>query len=309
MAWWKEKPDYNQIFSALTLTTPELTNERNQIEQEEQRKEHLHKKLLTNLLPWETNEEESKILEEECKDAILSLSKKDETFVSSITPEEQDTLPPLLLVDFDLDLHYSLIKRMLNVDSNLVEMQAQLSGAGAQETKFWKNYFQRCALVRKQVGMNMYEIWRDDANQVTSTDSVSTARSGEHSRSSSQSSVVTATADNTTSTNAKQRTEQPSDERQNSAFFSERFGISANVTTNLATSASNLVGGLFSANNLIPTEATDGQVQNDNREANDFVDSFEIIKDKEEISYDDDDKEDEEDLDDLEAEIAKELES
>lgn len=307
MAWWKEKPNYNQIFSALTLTTPELTNERNQIEEEEQRKEHLHKKSLTNLLPWETNEEESKILEEECKDAILSLSKKDKTFVSSITPEEQDTLPPLL-IDFDLDLHYSLITRMLKVDSNLVEMQAQLSGAGAQETKFWKNYFQRCALIRKQVGMDVYEIWRDDANQVTSTDSVSTVRSGEHSRSSSQSSVVTATADNTTSNNAKQRTEQPLDEKHNTAFFSERFGISANVTSNLATSASNLVGGLFSANNTAE-QATDGQAQNDNREANDFDDSFEIIKDKVAINYGDENEEDEEDLDDLEAEIAKELEN
>jgi len=306
MAWWKEKPDYNQIFSALTLTTPELTNERNQIDQEEQRKEHLHKKILTNLLPWETNEEESKILEEECKDAILTLSKKDNTFVSSITPEEQENLPSLL-VDFDLDLHYSLIQRMLEVDSNLVEMQAQLSGAGAQETKFWKNYFQRCALVRKQVGMDVHEIWGGDTNQLTSTDSVSTARSGEHeivfSRSSSQSSVVTATADNTTSNNTKQRTEQPSDEKQNPAFFSERFGISANVTTNLAASASNLVGGLFSANNPREEAATDGQAQNDSD------DSFEIIKDKVAISYGDDNNEDEEDLDDLEAEIAKELES
>ena len=127
-SWWKEKqPNYNKIFSALTLTTPELTSELHKLEEEEQRKENLHQKTLTNLLPWETHEVESKILEEECKDSILNLSKDDKTFISSVKPEEEAVLPELL-TDFDLDLHFSLIKRMLAVDPNLVEMQAQLSG-------------------------------------------------------------------------------------------------------------------------------------------------------------------------------------
>lgn len=301
-SWWKEKPDYNQIFSALTLTTPELTSERQKIDEEEKRKEHLHKKLLSNLLPWQTNEEETKILEEECKDAILTLSKKDTTFVSSITPEEQENMPPLL-IDFDLDLHYSMIQRLLAVDSNLVEMQAQLSGAGSQENKFWKNYFQRCALIRKQVGMSVTEIWRD-IDQATSADSVSTAKSGEQeivfSRSSSHSSE-TAAADNTTSSN-NNTTQQPSEEKQNPAFFN--VGIPTNVTTNLA-AASKLVGGLFSAT---PAEG-DGQAQKDNREGDELTDSFEIIKDKISINYGDKNRSGEDDLDDLEAEIAKELES
>lgn len=303
-SWWKEKkPDYNQIFSALTLTTPELTSERQKIDEEEKRKEHLHKKLLSNLLPWQTSEEESKILEEECKDAILTLSKKDETFVSSIAPEEQDTMPPLL-VDFDLDLHYSMIQRLLTVDPNLVEMQAHLSGAGSQENKFWKNYFQHCAVIRKQVGMSVTEIWRD--TDQTSADSVSTAKSGEHeneivfSRSSSNSSE-TAAADNTTSSNNKQQT--PSEEKQNPAFFN--VGIPTNVTTTFAASASKLVGGLFSAT---PAEG-DGQAQEDKREGDELTDSFEIIKDKRSVSYSDKNESGEDDLDDLEAEIAKELES
>jgi len=302
-SWWNEKPDYNQIFSALTLSTPELTSERNKIEQEENRKENLHKKILSTILPWETNEEESKFLEEECKDAILTLSKKDDTFISSITPEEQDTLPPLL-IDFDLDLHYSLIQRLLEIDPNLVEMQAQLSGAGAQEKKFWKNYFHRCSLVRKQVGMNVYEIWRGDSDQVASSDSVSTTKSVEQeivfSRSSSHSSI-TAAVDNTTSTNTKQQTEQHSEEKQNPASFNERFGIPSNVTTTFAASASKLVGGLFAT--------TTEEGQEESSEADDFTDSFEIVKDQIAIVYGDDNKEDEEDLFDLEAEIAKELEN
>jgi len=293
-SWWKEKqPNYNKIFSALTLTSPELTSELHKLEEEEQRKENLHQKALTNLLPWETHEVESKILEEECKDSILNLSKDDKTFISSVKPEEEAVLPELL-IDFDLDLHFSLIKRMLAVDPNLVEMQAQLSGAGAQEKKFWKNYFQRCALIRKQVGMDMNEIWGRD--NPSSSDSVKSGEEIVFSRTSSHSSV-TPPADNTTNT-------KESIEKQDPSSFTQRFGISS--TTNFATSASNLVGGLFAGTTEQPSAALAPPVtQTENN--NDFDDSFEIIKDKVAISYGDEGNED--DLDDLEAEIAKELES
>lgn len=288
-SWWKEKqPNYNKIFSALTLTTPELTSELHKLEEEEQRKENLHQKTLTNLLPWETHEVESKILEEECKDSILSLSKDDKTFISSVKPEEEAVLPELL-TDFDLDLHFSLIKRMLAVDPNLVEMQAQLSGAGAQEKKFWKNYFQRCALIRKQVGMDMNEIWGGD--NTSCSDSVKSGEEIVFSRTSSHSSV-TPPADNTTKESIE----------KDPSSFTQRFGIAS--TTNFATSATNLVGGFFSTAEQPVAAPT---VQNENN--NDFDDSFEIIRDKVAISYGDEGNEDEEDLDDLEAEIAKELES
>jgi len=288
-SWWKEKqPNYNKIFSALTLTTPELTSELHKLEEEEQRKENLHQKTLTNLLPWETHEVESKILEEECKDSILNLSKDDKTFISSVKPEEEAVLPELL-TDFDLDLHFSLIKRMLAVDPNLVEMQAQLSGAGAQEKKFWKNYFQRCALIRKQVGMDMNEIWGGD--NTSCSDSVKSGEEIVFSRTSSHSSV-TPPADNTTKESIE----------KDPSSFTQRFGIAS--TTNFATSATNLVGGLFSTAEQPVAAPT---VQNENN--NDFDDSFEIIRDKVAISYGDEGNEDEEDLDDLEAEIAKELES
>lgn len=288
-SWWKEKqPNYNKIFSALTLTTPELTSELHKLEEEEQRKENLHQKTLTNLLPWETHEVESKILEEECKDSILNLSKDDKTFISSVKPEEEAVLPELL-TDFDLDLHFSLIKRMLAVDPNLVEMQAQLSGAGAQEKKFWKNYFQRCALIRKQVGMDMNEIWGGD--NTSCSDSVKSGEEIVFSRTSSHSSV-TPPADNTTKESIE----------KDPSSFTQRFGIAS--TTNFATSATNLVGGFFSTAEQPVAAPT---VQNENN--NDFDDSFEIIRDKVAISYGDEGNEDEEDLDDLEAEIAKELES
>jgi hypothetical protein len=114
------------------------------------------------MLPWETRDAEREILVEECKEAILALSEKDETFlgpyrmpalpktddtkddeedeeeeevVEEIVPSEEsleklsklEPLPPLL-ADFDLDAHVGLIQRLLEVDGKLVEKQARLSG-------------------------------------------------------------------------------------------------------------------------------------------------------------------------------------
>merc|ERR1711862_756704 len=87
---------------------------------------------------------------------------------------------------------------------------------------------------------------------------------------------------------------------QNPAFFN--VGIPTNVTTNLA-AASKLVGGLFSAT---PAEG-DGQAQENNREGDELTDSFEIIKDKKLINYGDKNRSGEDDLDDLEAEILRNL--
>ena len=127
------------------------------MEEEEKRREKA-KDSLAGMLPWETRDAEREILVDECKEAILALSDKDETFlgpykmpalpktenseddeeekvVEDIVPSNEslemlsklEPLPPLL-ADFDLDAHVGLIRRLLEVDGKLVEKQARLSG-------------------------------------------------------------------------------------------------------------------------------------------------------------------------------------
>jgi hypothetical protein len=113
------------------------------------------------MYPWETRDAEREILVDECKEAILSLSSKDETFfgpykmpallnTSDEKEDEEDEenvkeeeprpskeslenlaklepLPPLL-AEFDLDAHVGLIQLLLKVDKKLVEKQSTLSG-------------------------------------------------------------------------------------------------------------------------------------------------------------------------------------
>ena len=150
----------------LTLTTPELKAERERIDIEEKQKAAV-KESLSGMYPWETKDEEREILVEECKEAILALSREDGTFfgpyamppltvnveevkeedelledkeVSTVVVKDRDPtadqleklsklepLPPLLR-DFDLDAHVGLIQKLLKVDPRLVERQSTLSG-------------------------------------------------------------------------------------------------------------------------------------------------------------------------------------
>ena len=150
----------------LTLTTPELIAERERIDIEEKQKAAV-KESLSGMYPWETKDEEREILVEECKEAILALSREDGTFfgpyamppltvnveevkgedelledkeVSTVVVKDRDPtadqleklsklepLPPLLR-DFDLDAHVGLIQKLLKVDPRLVERQSTLSG-------------------------------------------------------------------------------------------------------------------------------------------------------------------------------------
>lgn len=72
-------PIDREMLAKLTLTTPEMNAERQQIYEDERRKAAI-KNSLAGMLPWETNDEERDILVEECKEAILALSSKVETF-------------------------------------------------------------------------------------------------------------------------------------------------------------------------------------------------------------------------------------
>lgn len=197
-------PIDDELIEKLTLTTPELTAEREQIDSEEKRKEDV-RDYLAEILPWETRDEEREILVEECRESVLALSSKEETFLGPYelpggrigaaeepANEEEGTgkgedeggagtsdgegkgqrgeppgqeklsklepLPPLL-ADFDLDTHVGLIQRLLEVDPNLVEMHSQLSGAGEKERTFWRNYFFHCAWARYEAGLSIDEIW------------------------------------------------------------------------------------------------------------------------------------------------------
>lgn len=142
----------NKMLEKLTLTTPELVAERQRIDAEELRKEAV-RDALAGMFPWETRDPDRDILVEECKEAILKLSESKETFFGpfqmpetkvktdeggeqvkqDIPPETSKKLEklhplPPLLRDFDLDSHVGLIRKLLQVDKKLVEMQSKYSG-------------------------------------------------------------------------------------------------------------------------------------------------------------------------------------
>jgi hypothetical protein len=198
--------DKKLLLEKLSLESPELKEERIRLEAEEYRKEKIHE-YLSELLPWETKDEEREILVEDCKESILALSVQEKTFVApfvlpdpnmemfipfEVVYEEEDKdktylpqqpsapatkedlatlrkemqdklqklepLPPLLQ-HFDLDAHVGLIQRLLIEDPNLKEIHACLAGAGEREYIFWRNYFFHCACIREEIGLSMDEIW------------------------------------------------------------------------------------------------------------------------------------------------------
>jgi len=190
------------LLEKLTLTTPELTAERQALDASERRKEHV-RNILAGMLPWETRDPERDILVEECRDAILQLSQNKDTFFgpypmpkldakteesddeddkekgdddkaepdkihdphkpSKETQEKLAKLEPLppLLEKFDFNSHVGLIEKILAQDPQLVKMQSSLSGGGARERVFWRNYFFHCAFTRYEAGLSIDEIWGD----------------------------------------------------------------------------------------------------------------------------------------------------
>jgi len=279
--WWQDR---EKLVKALTLTTPELTEERNKLEIEETRKERV-RNALVNLLPWETGEEESKILEEECRESILALSLKEESFLKSPLDEnpEAKAFLPLVVLNFDLDAHVGLIQRLLEVDENLVIMQSELGG-GENEFEFWCNYFQRCAIIRKKVGMNVDEIWSE--------------------------SLVNQTL--------KQPANQDPSLFSNASINNVQKSLESFTNSAVTAATASKFGGFMSSvlppirQNISPKETSGEQSKQKEEKKIDTVktsesepppsssdDSFEVIQKN---------KKGEEDLDDLAAEIAKELE-
>jgi hypothetical protein len=69
----------SETFQKLTLSTPELTAQREAFQQEYQHKVAVQGSL-AHLYPWETRDPERDILVEECKEAIMGLSAEVDTF-------------------------------------------------------------------------------------------------------------------------------------------------------------------------------------------------------------------------------------
>jgi len=195
----------NETLQKLTLTTPELKAARQKIIDEEKRKESVRDRL-AGMLPWETRDPERDILVDECREAILKLSASKKTFTGPWKMpakgikaakkrskdeeddddkdldeeeeefEEEEDVPsqesldqlskleplPSLLGDFDLDSHVGLIQRLLKEDPQLVVMQSTLSGGGERERIFWKNFFFHCAFTRYEAGLSIDEIWSEE---------------------------------------------------------------------------------------------------------------------------------------------------
>jgi hypothetical protein len=160
-------PLNKEMLDKLTLNTDEMKAERLHFGEEATRKSQV-KDMLAGMLPWETRDSERDILVEECKEAIMALSSRDETFfgpyempllnvevpllnVEEDEEEEEEAetnttlkdfkptqesleklakLEPLppLLHDFDLDAHVGLIQKLLTEDPVLVKKQSTLSG-------------------------------------------------------------------------------------------------------------------------------------------------------------------------------------
>lgn len=68
-----------ELIKKLTLQSDELVSERERIIEEDTRKEHVRDSL-ADILPWETRDAEMEILVDECKEVILGLSSKGDTF-------------------------------------------------------------------------------------------------------------------------------------------------------------------------------------------------------------------------------------
>lgn len=230
--------EHKDFLAKLTLNTDEMISERENFRQEANKKAEA-KDRLNKILPWETLDPEREILVEECKEAILELSGREETFFgpyempllnvqleSKEENEEEGTeeeageseadgdgaaaseagddaeaptetrpgsrhmepseesleklsklkpLPPLL-EEFDLDLHVGLIQSVMKEDAKLVAMQANFSGGGARERTFWHNYFFHCAFTRYEAGLSLEEIWsygEDSSNIASHAENVS----------------------------------------------------------------------------------------------------------------------------------------
>eukprot|EP00561_Arcocellulus_cornucervis_P012438 CAMPEP_0185804126 /NCGR_PEP_ID=MMETSP1322-20130828/3073_1 /TAXON_ID=265543 /ORGANISM="Minutocellus polymorphus, Strain RCC2270" /LENGTH=392 /DNA_ID=CAMNT_0028500083 /DNA_START=63 /DNA_END=1241 /DNA_ORIENTATION=+ len=196
-----------------------------------------------------------------------------------------DPLPPLLQ-DFDLDAHVGLIERLFKEDPSLVAKHADLGGAGERERSFWRNYFFHCALARYEAGLSVDEIWGDKPVETAAATAAATAAPDE---------VSEHAADETITFEPASPARQVSDVLADAAAATASLGASLSATSTggapsissgVAPNTSLSVSQESSASDYSPYEMVGGGSAVG---APDFGD-------------------DTEDMDDLEAEIARELE-
>jgi len=359
----------------LTLTSPELLEERRRIDDEERAKERA-KFALAGMMPWETRDPERDILVEECKEAVLKLSSCKETFTGpyhlpkpdvnlesdkkkkttnadngdtddegddagsgdddddeaedeqeqgdnaallggedtsiiskSEMPSEESleklkTLEPLppLLQNFDFDSHVGLIQALLKEDPQLVRMQSKLSGGGEHEKVFWRNYFFHVAWCRYEAGLSIDEVW-SDTNRPPTNDPTSSSATGlgdQSERSNGAGSVTGGSAhDEQTITFERESEESATDK----AFPAEPttdvdapFRTSGTTTTATALGTSSQRGSDSSSPDFEMVGHGSQSDENNNAAAEDGDDG---VVSGEPVDYE---------LDELEAEIARELE-
>ena len=148
----------------------------------------------------ETDDEDDDEEEEEQETSATSKKERKPSEESLEKLAKLEPLPPLLK-DFDLDSHVGLIKRLLQEDPQLSHMQSTISGTssvsqyqgcgfsflhsisdqfcfffefeggGAREKVFWHNYFFHCAFTRYEAGLSIDEIWSFQPDKVE-TDAV-----------------------------------------------------------------------------------------------------------------------------------------
>jgi len=104
------------------------------------------------------DKEEEVVFQKEEDDALdevgAILKDTDEDTEKKEEKEEEPDFP------FDLDSHLGLIRRIMEIDEQLVEAQKKwCSGGGEREVVFWRNYFYHCACAREAAGLSTAEIW------------------------------------------------------------------------------------------------------------------------------------------------------
>lgn len=178
--------DVTKMIKEISLNADDMVAEREQFTREEVEKKAKQEWSKDIILPWESNDEERCILCDECKDAILKLSESDFAFLAPykdpIDDDQSDTAAAsaeggnnekqmilqessqpamaLLPLDFDLESYVGLVERLLQIDANLKERHAELIGDDeVSDLTFWKNYFHHCSLARMEIGLDVDELW------------------------------------------------------------------------------------------------------------------------------------------------------
>jgi len=326
--------DQTNFLRKLALNSPDMVAERSRLDVEERRKE-LVRDHLSELLPWETHNEELGIFIEDCQEGILALSRERYTFLVPFAPpkgmylfsaddgsgstddvennqyevteavreevmQKLVKLQPLptLLEDFDIDAHVGLIERLLAEDSTLSEVHSTLTGAGEKEKLFWKNYFFHCAYTRYEKGLTIEEIWERKPAPPTTEEMAASASSTNATNVESPSSVggdsqsveLTFESDDDAGTDG-------------SSLDASSLPPLAAGTTATSSSNSNIAG----LSTILPSTNQSGLSKTTSPPAS--VASYEIVDVLgKEDNFGGLENDDSDDLDDLEAEIARELE-